>query len=36
MPVESFNQPAALGLLAVAATGAVLAAYFLRRRDLTA
>lgn len=35
MPVESFNQAGAAGLLAVAAAGAVLAAYFLRRRDLT-
>lgn len=35
MPVESFNQAGAGGLLAVAAAGAALAAYFLRRRDLT-
>ncbi|GAA3404546.1 ABC transporter permease [Pseudarthrobacter polychromogenes] len=36
MPVESFNQAGAVGLLLVAAAGAALAAYFLRRRDLTA
>lgn len=36
MPVESFNQEGALGLVAVAAAGAALAAYSLRRRDLTA
>ncbi|MEV8083495.1 ABC transporter permease [Pseudarthrobacter oxydans] len=36
MPVESFNQAGAVGLLLVAAAGAALAAYFLRRRDLAA
>ncbi|MBD1591661.1 polyketide antibiotic transporter [Arthrobacter sp. S1_S22] len=36
MPVESFNQAGAVGLLLVAAAGASLAAYFLRRRDLAA
>ncbi|OAE00970.1 polyketide antibiotic transporter [Arthrobacter sp. OY3WO11] len=36
MPVESFNPTGAVGLLLVAAAGAVLAAYVLRRRDLTA
>ncbi|MEW1985620.1 ABC transporter permease [Pseudarthrobacter oxydans] len=36
MPVESFNQAGAAGLLLVAAAGAALAAYFLRRRDLAA
>ncbi len=36
MPVESFNQAGAVGLLLVAAAGAALAAYSLRRRDLTA
>jgi ABC-2 type transport system permease protein len=35
MPVEPFNQGGALGLLAIAAAGAALAAYCLRRRDLT-
>lgn len=36
MPVESFNQAGAVGLLLVAAAGAALAAYFLRWRDLGA
>jgi ABC-2 type transport system permease protein len=36
MPVESFDQAGAAGLLLVAAAGAALAAYSLRRRDLTA
>jgi len=36
MPVESFDQAGAAGLLLVAAAGAALAAYALRRRDLTA
>lgn len=36
MPVESFNQAGAVGLLLVAAAGAALAAYSLRRRDLAA
>ena len=36
MPVESFYQAGAVGLLLVAAAGASLAAYFLRRRDLAA
>lgn len=35
MPVEPFNQEGAAGLIAVAAAGAVLAGYLLRRRDLT-
>ena len=35
MPVESFNEPGALGLLAVAAAGAAAATYSLRWRDLT-
>ena len=34
MPVEPFNQAGALGLLAIAAAGAALAVYCLRRRDL--
>ncbi|WP_406633687.1 polyketide antibiotic transporter [Pseudarthrobacter quantipunctorum] len=36
MPVESFDQAGAAGLLLVAGAGAALAAYALRRRDLTA
>jgi ABC-2 type transport system permease protein len=36
MPVESFDQAGAAGLLLVAAAGAALAAYALHRRDLTA
>ena len=36
MPVEPFNQAGALGLVAVAALGTGLAAFSLRRRDLTA
>lgn len=36
MPVESFNQAGAAGLLAVAVGGSVLAALSLRQRDLTA
>ena len=36
MPVESFDQAGAVGLLLVAAAGAAVAAYSLRRRDLTA
>jgi ABC-2 type transport system permease protein len=36
MPVESFDQAGAAGLLLVAAAGAALAAYALRRRDVTA
>ncbi|WP_350003874.1 polyketide antibiotic transporter [Pseudarthrobacter sp. WHRI 8279] len=36
MPVESFDQAGAAGLLLAAAAGAALAAYALRRRDLAA
>lgn len=36
MPVEPFDQAGAVGLLLVAAAGVAAAAYFLRRRDLTA
>ncbi|MFJ6156665.1 ABC transporter permease [Pseudarthrobacter sp. NPDC092200] len=36
MPVESFDQAGASGLLLAAAAGAALAAYALRRRDLAA
>ena len=35
MPVEPFDQPGALGLAAVAALGTAVAAFSLRRRDLT-
>jgi hypothetical protein len=36
MPVEPFDQAGAAGLLLVAAAGVAVAAYVLRRRDLTA
>ncbi|WP_461189313.1 ABC transporter permease [Arthrobacter sp. Z4-13] len=36
MPVESFNHAGALGLVLLSAGGAAVAAYSLRRRDLTA
>ena len=35
MPVEPFNPAAALAMTALALAGAGIAAYLLRRRDLT-